>query len=151
MQTKEAIYEQLLVLMDELYEVEPAQVRPEALLGDDLDIDSIDAVDMAARLQQLTGHKLEPAAFREIRTVQNLIDAVSLMAHSNVQSGNQVRQLLEKAVDGDSSARGAALVFAHTRELETRLLIQVMKSEQDAVAKVIGRENVERMLAAINK
>lgn len=79
MQDKEAIYTQLLVLMDELFEVEPEQVHPGALLGADLDIDSIDAVDMAARLQQMTGHKIEPAAFKEIRTVQDLVDAVDAL------------------------------------------------------------------------
>jgi len=75
MQSEEAIYQQLVSMMEELFEIEPSQVVPGALLADDLDIDSIDAVDMAARLHELTGHKLQPAAFKEIRTVQDLVDA----------------------------------------------------------------------------
>jgi len=75
MPSEEAIYQQLVSMMEELFEIEPSQVVPDALLADDLDIDSIDAVDMAARLHELTGQKIQPAAFREIRTVQDLVNA----------------------------------------------------------------------------
>ncbi len=79
MDSKEVVYDRLVAMMEELFEVDPGQVHPEALLGDDLDIDSIDAVDMAAHLQKITGHKIEPAAFKEIRTVQDLVDATHVL------------------------------------------------------------------------
>ena len=75
MHSKEAIYGQLLAMMEELFEIDPSDVTPGALLADDLDIDSIDAVDMAARLHEITGERIQPAAFKEIRTVQDLVDA----------------------------------------------------------------------------
>jgi acyl carrier protein len=75
MDSKAVIYDRLVAMMEELFEVDPGQVHPQALLGDDLDIDSIDAVDIAAHLRALTGQKIEPAAFKEIRTVQDLVDA----------------------------------------------------------------------------
>ena len=86
MHSKQAIYEQLVSMMEELFEVEPRQVSPDALLADDLDIDSIDAVDMAAHLQQLTGHKIQAAAFKEIRTVQDLVEAAwDLLGSADVE------------------------------------------------------------------
>jgi acyl carrier protein len=82
MQSKESIYEQLVLMMQELFEIEADQVRPEALLGDDLDIDSIDAVDMAARLHEITGQKIKPESFKQIRTVGDLVDAAHAMLNT---------------------------------------------------------------------
>ncbi len=79
MDGKAVIFDRLVTMMEELFEVDPAQVRPDALLGEDLDIDSIDMVDMAAQLQESTGHKIQPEAFREIRTVQDLVDVAQVL------------------------------------------------------------------------
>lgn len=76
MRTKEEIYGQLLGVLEELFEVEPAQVTPELSLIDDLDIDSIDAVDMAVKLNELTGKKIQPAEFKHIRTVQDVVEVI---------------------------------------------------------------------------
>ena len=43
----------------------------------DLDIDSIDAVDLAVKLKQLTGKRLEPEVFKTVRTVQDVVDALT--------------------------------------------------------------------------
>ena len=42
----------------------------------DLDLDSIDAVDIAVRMQKFTDKKLTPEQFKEIRTVNDVVDAV---------------------------------------------------------------------------
>lgn len=60
------------VLCDE-FELEPSEVRPEALLYDDLDIDSIDAVDLLVRLEALTGKDVPPERFKEVRTVADVV------------------------------------------------------------------------------
>ena len=83
MYSKKALYERLVTMMEELFEVESGRVLPEALLGEDLDIDSIDAVDMAAELQKITGQKIHPAAFKDIRTVQDLVDAAYVVLGDN--------------------------------------------------------------------
>ncbi|MEH6569597.1 MAG: acyl carrier protein [Halioglobus sp.] len=83
MHSKKAIYERLVTMMEELFEVESGRVFPEALLGEDLGIDSIDAVDMAAELQKITGQKIKPAAFKDIRTVQDLVDAAYAVLGDN--------------------------------------------------------------------
>ena len=76
MQTKEEIYQKLSDILQELFEVESEDVSPEANLYEDLDIDSIDAVDMIVKLKELTGKKLQPSDFKQVRTVQDVVDAV---------------------------------------------------------------------------
>ncbi|MEG9083322.1 acyl carrier protein, partial [Escherichia coli] len=47
-----------------------------ARLYEDLDLDSIDAVDMVVNLQKKTGHKIKPETFKAVRTVQDIVDVV---------------------------------------------------------------------------
>lgn len=76
MQTKEEILEQLRAALVELFEIEPERVTPAARLNDDLEIDSIDAVDLLDRLRRQTGRKIPADDFRSVRTVGDLVDAV---------------------------------------------------------------------------
>jgi len=48
----------------------------EANLYQDLDIDSIDAVDLVIELRKLTGKKIMPDDFKAVRTVQDIVDQV---------------------------------------------------------------------------
>ena len=82
-QSKESIYNHLEKIMVELFEVEPQSIHPDALLVDDLDVDSIDAVDIAVEMQELTGRKIQPEEFKEIRTVQDIVDAVFELTQSS--------------------------------------------------------------------
>ena len=59
------------------FECDPAKLKPEANLFNDLDLDSIDAVDLVVRLQQETKKKVNPEAFRQIRTLNDVVVAVS--------------------------------------------------------------------------
>ncbi|MDH4052374.1 MAG: acyl carrier protein [Rubrivivax sp.] len=76
MQSKQDILAQLINLLEELFEIDPATISLESSLYDELDIDSIDAVDMAVRLNEITGRKLQPSEFKELRTVGDVVDAV---------------------------------------------------------------------------
>lgn len=76
MQNTQDIHEVLKNLLVELFEVDPAKVRPEALLYQDLDIDSIDAIDLILKLKELTGRKIQPEAFKHVRTVDDVVHAV---------------------------------------------------------------------------
>lgn len=82
MQDKESIYKLLVDMLVDLFEIEAEQVNPSASLLDDLDIDSIDAVDMSLQLNELTGKKIKPEEFRDIRTVQDVVDVVYDMMNS---------------------------------------------------------------------
>lgn len=60
-------------VFEEEFEIEPDAVKPGAQLGEDLDLDSIDAVALAARLERETGCVLKEDRLREIRTVQDVV------------------------------------------------------------------------------
>ena len=59
-----------------LFEIDPQDITPEARLYEDLELDSIDAVDMIVHLQKKTGKKIKPETFKSVRTVQDVVDAV---------------------------------------------------------------------------
>ncbi len=63
------------ILVDE-FEVVPENVVFNADLFNDLELDSVDAVDLAVRLQQHTGKKVSPAEFKQIRTVGDVVNAI---------------------------------------------------------------------------
>ena len=58
------------------FEVDAATLTPETNLFTDLDLDSIDAIDLTVRLQQETGRKVNPEDFRSIRTLADVVAAV---------------------------------------------------------------------------
>jgi acyl carrier protein len=74
--TDQEILEKLQAILQETFEIEPERVQTEVNLFADLDLDSIDAVDLAIQLQKLTGKRIQPADFKEVRTVADVIAAV---------------------------------------------------------------------------
>ncbi|MAT92949.1 MAG: acyl carrier protein [Halioglobus sp.] len=82
MHDKKDIYEHLQKVLVDLFEVPAEAISPEALLVEDLDIDSIDAVDIAVEMQELTGRKIHPEEFKEIERVQDVVDAVFRLANA---------------------------------------------------------------------
>lgn len=82
MQTREEVLEQITAALVELFEIEPDRITPEAKLNEDLEIDSIDAVDLMDRLRRQTGRKISAEDFRSVRTVGDLVGAV----HSLLQA-----------------------------------------------------------------
>lgn len=58
------------------FEVDPGALTPETNLFTDLDLDSIDAIDLTVRLQQETGRKVDPEDFKTIRTLADVVAAV---------------------------------------------------------------------------
>lgn len=74
--SSEEILELLRKNFAELFEIDPARVVPEARLGEDLEIDSIDAVDLIERVRRVIGRKVSPEDFRSVRTVGDLVQAI---------------------------------------------------------------------------
>ena len=72
---KEAIYARIVEILQETFDIDPARITPEARLYDDLDIDSIDAVDLIVQLKPLAGKRLNAEAFKSVRTIQDVVDA----------------------------------------------------------------------------
>jgi acyl carrier protein len=74
--TDDEILARLKAILAETFEVDPARVTREASLFEELDLDSIDAVDLAIKLQELTGKRIRPEQFKNIRTVGDVVSAV---------------------------------------------------------------------------
>ncbi|WP_263322544.1 acyl carrier protein [Endozoicomonas sp. Mp262] len=73
--TKNDILAALKEILVDNFEVEPGAITPDARLYQDLDLDSIDAVDLVVALQGLTGKKIKPEEFKAVRTVADVVDA----------------------------------------------------------------------------
>lgn len=71
--TRDEIYTQVTDLMYKLFELEDTEIKPDSDLQKDLDIDSIDAVDLMLELKNLTGQKVSPEAFHDVKTVQDVV------------------------------------------------------------------------------
>ena len=74
--TKEQIFEELKNILIEELEIAEQDIKQEANLFEDLDLESIDAVDIAVRMQKFTNKKLSPAEFKQIKTVNDIVEAV---------------------------------------------------------------------------
>ena len=74
--TREEIFATLSDYLQEMFEVPADKVTLDAKLFEDLDLDSIDAVDLVVRLQDLTGRKIKPEQFKTVRTVSDVVDRV---------------------------------------------------------------------------
>ena len=88
MHTKESIYDYLVSILTELFEIAAEDVTPAASLYEDLDVDSIDAIDMIVKLKELTGKKIQPSDFKHVRTVQDVVDAVYALVNDEAPSGS---------------------------------------------------------------
>ncbi|PZN84503.1 MAG: acyl carrier protein [Candidatus Methylumidiphilus alinenensis] len=76
MKTQEEIFFTLRQLMSEMFELAPEAIVLNANLSLDLDIDSIDAVDLMVRLRDITGKRINPEDFKNARTIQDVVDTV---------------------------------------------------------------------------
>ena len=76
MHDRDAVFNELRATLVELFELDPARITPGAHLYDDLEIDSIDAIDLMDRLRRQTGRKVAPERFRSVRTVSDLVDTI---------------------------------------------------------------------------
>lgn len=74
--SRQTIFEQLRNVLVEIFELDEESVTLDADLYGDLDIDSIDAVDLMVELKEITGKKLDPESFKGVRKVGDLVTAL---------------------------------------------------------------------------
>lgn len=75
--TEQEIFEQLKATFADMFEIEPSEVTLESKLYEDLDIDSIDAVDLIVQLRPLLGRRtLEPSQFHQLVMVGDVVKAL---------------------------------------------------------------------------
>ena len=75
MTEQKAIYEEVSALLVKVFEIDPQDIKPETRLYEDLELDSIDAIDMIVHLQKKIGKKIKPEDFKTVRAVQDVVDA----------------------------------------------------------------------------
>ena len=73
---QQEVYNQVKDALIELFELDAEDITPEAHLYLDLDLDSIDAVDLVVHLQNVTGKKSKPEEFKAVRTVNDVVESV---------------------------------------------------------------------------
>ena len=73
---KELALKKLQVLLEKLFEIDPVNVTPEASLYEDLDLDSIDAIDLIIHLQEMTKRKFNPEEFKSVKTVDDVLTII---------------------------------------------------------------------------
>lgn len=76
MLSRDDVYGKLRSYLEDMFEIPGEKISPQARLYEDLDLDSIDAVDLVVKLQELTGRKLKVDEFKSVRTVGDVIDRV---------------------------------------------------------------------------
>jgi acyl carrier protein len=70
------VFEKVSGVLQELFELSADDIKPSSNLYQDLDIDSIDAVDLVVELKKMTGKKINPEDFKSVRTVEDVVIAV---------------------------------------------------------------------------
>ena len=79
---KQEIFERLSAILQDSFEIDAADIKPGSRLYEDLDIDSIDAVDLIVKLKPLVGKRLQPEVFKSVRTLQDVVDAVHALLNT---------------------------------------------------------------------
>ena len=74
--SKEEIFDNLCKILETEFEIEKSLLKENANLFEDLDLDSIDVVDLAVRLQQYTQKRLSPEEFKRIKTIKDVVDTL---------------------------------------------------------------------------
>ncbi len=74
--TYKEIMDKLTEILVDDFEIDKSRVVPEAHLFEDLELDSIDAVDLAVKLQYFTDKKIPPENFKRIKTVEDVAKAI---------------------------------------------------------------------------
>ncbi|MFY8275208.1 acyl carrier protein [Pseudoalteromonas sp. SSDWG2] len=76
MKTAAEIYDVLRGILENDFEIDADDISMDANLYEELDLDSIDAVDLVVKLREITGKKIEPEAFKQVRTVADVVKEV---------------------------------------------------------------------------
>lgn len=75
--TNDEIYRHIVDILVKLFELDGAEITPHSKLFEELDLDSIDAVDLFVEIHALTGRRIEADVARKVRTVQDVVDLVA--------------------------------------------------------------------------
>ena len=72
--TKEEIFLKIQEILTGEFEIDEEAITPEAKMYQDLELDSIDAVDLMVKMKEHLQGKLEPEQFKKAITIQDVVD-----------------------------------------------------------------------------
>lgn len=72
--TKEEIFDKLKSVLVTEFEIDEGKITPQAKLADDLDLDSIDSIDLIVKMKDFIPGKVDPAIFKNVKTMQDVVD-----------------------------------------------------------------------------
>lgn len=87
MLTKQQILDQMRATLHEMFELPLEQIHEDARLYEDLDIDSLDAVDLVIELRGLLGIKAQPTNFKDVRTVGDVVAVIERLVKEQQAPG----------------------------------------------------------------
>ena len=79
MKNKDEIFNELSKLMNELFEIPVHDIKLESRFYEDLDLDSIDAIDLIGQFQVLVGQRINPEDFKSVKTVGDVVQIAEQM------------------------------------------------------------------------
>ena len=74
--SKDNIETEIFRVLSENFEIPLEELSLTSNMYTDLDLDSIDAVDLVIELQEFTDKKVNPEVFKELRTIEDVVIAV---------------------------------------------------------------------------
>ncbi len=74
--TREEILNKLTEILVDDFEIKKDLIVPDANLFEDLELDSIDAVDLAVKVQYFTEKKIPPENFKKIKTIDDVVGTI---------------------------------------------------------------------------
>jgi acyl carrier protein len=77
--SRSEILREIQRMMKELFELDPARVQPDARLIEDLELDSLDAIDLAVKVEETTGMALDEKRIHQLRTIDDVIVALEAL------------------------------------------------------------------------
>ena len=74
--SRDSLHAQLIEVLNELFDTPSESVVESARLYEDLDVDSIDIMDLLLQLKKIKGNQINPEQFRDVRTVGQVLDVL---------------------------------------------------------------------------
>jgi acyl carrier protein len=74
--SKAEILREIQFMMMELFKLDSDRVHPDARLVEDLELDSLDAIDLAIKVEEATGHAFDETKILQLRTIEDVIVAI---------------------------------------------------------------------------
>ena len=90
MYTRAEVSKKISSALSDLFEVDPEAISESSLLYEDLDIDSIDAVDLIVELKSFTGLVIDPEDFKSVKTIEDVINIVCKLLENDTNSKSKL-------------------------------------------------------------